>query len=435
MPVGWIPEKMRRMTPLDVPAKAGSSERRGLTPDERLARLREAPVPLYLAVVLGILTAAGPISTDAYLPAFPTMERALHAPGGAAQLTLAAWFAGLACGQIVQGPWSDRQGRRIPLIAGAILFTIASAGCALSPTIPVMCAFRFLAAFGASAAAVVPRAVVRDLRDGHEARRLMAQLMLVMGVVPILAPSMGGLMLTVASWRAIFWMTVAFGLVSIVLAWRVLPETLPPSRRIRVRPADQITRYIGIAIDRAFLTNALVGGMAMFALFAYLGGSPAAYVQQYRLTPAEYALAFSLNAGVFIGSAQIAVPMTQRFGVATVVRHGTTYLVGATLFLLGVALTGLGHLPLLMVAIGLCLAGIGTIAPIAPVAALSRHAAHAGSASALLGTLQYGLGAAAAFAVGALDDGTARPLAGMMVVGAIGSKLAFRLRPTGGPQE
>lgn len=423
-----------------MPAKAGSSERRPgerrkLTPDERLARLREAPVPLYLAVVLGILTAAGPISTDAYLPAFPTMERALHAAAGSAQLTLAAWFVGLACGQIVQGPWSDRHGRRIPLIAGTILFTLASAGCALSPSISVMCAFRFLAAFGASAAAVVPRAVVRDLRDGHEARRLMAQLMLVMGVVPILAPSIGGLMLTVANWRYIFWMAVGFGVVSIAIAWRVLPETLPPSRRIRVRPVDQITRYIQIAIDRTFVTNALVGCMALFALFSYLGGSPAAYVQQYHLSPAEYALAFSVNAAVFIGSAQVAVPLTQRLGVATVVRHGTTYLIGATLFLLLVAMTGIGHLPLLMVAIGLCLAGIGTIAPIAPVAALSRHAAHAGSASALLGTLQFSLGASAAFAVGALDDGTARPLAGMMVVGALGAKLAFRLRPKGAPQE
>ncbi len=423
-----------------MPASTGSSEQspaatRRLTPDERLARLREGPIPITLAVVLGILTAAGPISTDAYLPAFPTIERSLHAVAGSAQLTLAAWFAGLACGQILQGPLSDRHGRRVPLIAGGILFTLASAGCALAPSIPVMCVFRFLAAFGASASTVVPRAVVRDLRDGHEARRLMAQLMLVMGVVPILAPSIGGLMLTVASWRYIFWMATLFGLVSVVLAWRVLPETLPPSRRIRVRPVDQITRYIEIALDRTFITNALVGGMAMFALFSYLGGSPVAYVREYGLSPAEYALAFSANAFVFIGSAQVTVPLTQRFGVETVLRRGTTYLICATLFLLLVALTNLGHLPLLLVAIGLCLAGMGVTVPIAPVAALSRHAAHAGSASALLGTMQFVLGAIAAFAVGELDDGTARPLAGMMVLGALGAKTAFLLRPKGAATE
>ena len=418
------------MTPLDVPASAGSSDRARASAD-RLARLRSGPIPLHLAVVLGILTAAGPISLDAYLPAFPAMERSLHATGGAAQLTLAAWFAGLACGQIVQGPLSDRHGRRAPLIGGGIVFTLASAGCALSPDIGTMCVFRFLAALGASASTTVPRAVVRDLRDGHEARRLMAQLMLVMGVVPILAPSVGGLMLTFASWRAIFWMATAYGCLSLFLTIRVLPETLPPAQRIRVRPLDQVTRYVSIALDRTFIANAMIGGMTLFALFAYLGGSPAAYVREYHLSPAEYALAFSVNAFVFIGSAQLSVPLTARHGAAATLRGGTTFLVGASLFLLGVAFTGAGGLPLLVFAIGLNMFGMGVVVPIAPVAALSRHGAHAGSASALLGTLQFVLGAIASFAVGALDDGTARPLAGMMVLGSAGARLAFHLRSTG----
>jgi MFS transporter, DHA1 family, multidrug resistance protein len=418
------------MTPCDVPLPDGSSEAA-----RRLARLRAGPIPLWLAVTLGILTAAGPISTDAYLPAFPVMERSLHAAAGAAQLTLAAWFAGLGCGQIVQGPLSDRHGRRAPLIAGSAVFTLASVGCALAPTITTMCVFRFLAALGASAAAVVPRAVVRDLRDGHEARRLMAQLMLVMGVVPILAPSVGGVLLTVASWRLIFWMTAAFGLLSLGLASRVLPETLPPDRRLRVRPGDQFARYVQIGLERSFITNGLVGGLSLFSLFAYLGGSPAAYVRQYGLSPAQYAVAFSVNAVVFIGAAQLTVPLTHRFGVGRVVGAGTSYMLGATGFLLLVASTGLGHLPLLVVSIGLCLAGLGVIAPLTPVAALSRHSAHAGSASALLGTLQYALGALAAFGVGALEDGTARPFAAMMVVGAVCAKGIHLLRPRDGGHE
>ena len=402
---------------------------------ERLARLRAGPIPLYLAVTLGVLTAAGPISTDAYLPAFPVMERSLHAAVGNAQLTLAAWFAGLACGQIVQGPLSDRNGRRVPLIVGSVLFTLASAGCALATSIGSMCVFRFLAACGASAAAVVPRAVVRDLRDGHEARRLMAQLMLVMGVVPILAPSIGGVLLTIANWRFIFWMMTLFGVVSLVLAVRVLPETLPPDRRIKVRPLDQLVRYVTIGTDRSFITNGLVGGLSTFSLFAYLSGSPAAYVRQYGLTPGQYAIAFSANALVFIGAAQVTVPLTQRLGVERVVASGTTYLVGATMFLFIVTLTGVGHLPMLMVSIGLCLAGLGVVAPLTPVAALSRHGSHAGSASALLGTLQYLLGALAASLVGALEDGTARPFAAMMVLGALCAKGIFFLRPKGaGPE-
>ena len=413
-----------------MPVPAGSSKPASPAAD-RLARLRAGPIPLHLAVVLGILTAAGPISLDAYLPAFPAMERSLHASGGAAQLTLAAWFAGLACGQIVQGPLSDRHGRRAPLIGGGIVFTVASAGCALAPSIDVMCVFRFLAALGASASAVVPRAVVRDLRDGHEARRLMAQLMLVMGVVPILAPSFGGLMLTVTSWRVIFWIATAYGVLALFLTVRVLPETLPPADRIHIRPIDQVIRYVTIALDRTFVTNALIGCMALFALFAYLGGSPAAYVREYHLTPPEYALAFSINAFVFIGAAQVSVPLTARFGPDAVLRHGTSYLLGASLLLLAVALGRIGGLPLLVFAIGLNMFGMGVVVPIAPVAALSRHGKQAGSASALLGTLQFLLGALAAFAVGALDDGTARPLAGMMVLGAAGAKVAHALRPKG----
>ncbi len=417
-----------------MPPDARSSKAK-ITPADRLARLREGPVPLHLAVALGILTAAGPISTDAYLPAFPVMERSLHAAAGSAQLTLATWFAGLACGQIVQGPLSDRHGRRAPLLAGSVVFTLASIGCALATSIGSMCVFRFLAALGASASAVVPRAVVRDLRDGHEARRLMAQLMLVMGVVPIFAPSIGGVLLTVANWRLIFWMTAAFGLVSFVLAARVLPETLPPERRLRVRLFDQVARYVTIATDRSFITNGLVGGLAMFSLFAYLGGSPAAYVRQYGLSPAQYAIAFSVNAFVFIGAAQATVPLTHRFGVERVVRAGTSYLVGMTMVLFLVTLTGIGHLPLLVVAIGFSLVGLGVIAPLTPVAALSRHGSHAGSASALLGTIQYVLGALAAFLVGALEDGTARPFAAMMVLGALCAKGIFFLRPQGAAHE
>lgn len=409
-----------------MPAPTGSSER-----EAALARLRDGPIPRFLPILLGFLTAAGPLSTDAYLPAFPAIEASLHAARGSAQLTLAAWFAGLAVGQIVQGPLSDRFGRRAPVVAGTLLFTLASVGCAASPGIAVMCVFRFLAAFGASASAVVPRAVVRDLRDGHEARRLMAQLILVMGAVPILAPSLGGLLLTVASWRAIFWLAAAYGLGAALCAWRLLPETLPPERRVRVRIGDQLVRYWAIGRERSFLAHSLLGGMALFSLFAYLGGSPVAYVREYGLTPAQYALAFSANAAVYIGAAQFTVPLAARFGVAAVLRVGTSCLLAAALVLLAVALTGAGGLAGLLVGIGLNMACMGAITPIAPVAALSPHAAHAGSASALLGTLQFVLGALAAFAVGMLDDGTAVPLAGMMLLGAFGAKVASLFRPQG----
>ena len=416
------------MTPLDVPAITRSSKQ----PTRRNAlvrALRRGPIPAWLPILLGFLTAVGPISTDAYLPAFPAIERTLHGAAGSAQLTLATWFAGLAVGQIVQGPLCDRFGRRTPLLYGTVLFTLASAGCALSWSIDSMSAFRFLAALGASASMVVPRAIVRDLRDGHEARRLMAQLILVMGAVPILAPSLGGLLLIVASWRVIFWLAVAYGVEAFIFVIRLLPDTLAAELRIRVDATTQITRYAAILVERGFITNVGIGGSALFGLFAYLGGSPIAYVREYGLTPAQYALAFSANAAVYIGSAQLGVPLTARFGLDRTLRAGATLFVFTATLLFFVATTHAGGLFALMAAIGCNMICMGLLGPLAPVAALARHAGHAGSASALLGTLQFLLGALASFLVGFFDDGTARPLAALMIAGAVAAKIAERLRP------
>ncbi len=394
-----------------------------------LRALRRGPIPVWLPVLLGFLAAVGPLSTDAYLPAFPTIENSLHGGAGSAQITLATWFAGLAVGQIVQGPLCDRFGRRAPLLLGTILFTLASTGCALSWSIASLSSFRFLAALGASASMVVPRAIVRDLRDGHEARRLMAQLILVMGAVPIVAPSIGGLLLIVANWRVIFWITVGYGVIAFALVWRLLPDTLAAELRIRVDFTTQITRYASILVDRSFITNVGIGGMALFALFAYLGGSPVAYVHQYGLTPAQYALAFSANAAVYIGSAQLGVPLAARFGVDGLLRGAATLFIFTSSLLLAVTVTGVGGLPALMGSIACNMVCMGILGPLAPVAALARHANHAGSASALLGTLQFLLGAIASWLVGQLDDGTARPLAILVLTGAVCAKTAERLRP------
>src|SRR5579859_2800345 len=158
------------------------------------------PFPVWLPALLGLLSAVGPISTDMYLPAFPAIEAALGGRPGTAQVTLATWFLGLAVGQITQGSLSDRFGRRGPLIVGTGLFTVASIGCALAPDLATLSAMRLLAAIGGSASMVVPRAIVRDLSDGHAAARMMSRLVLVMGVAPILAPTLGGFVLATLGW-------------------------------------------------------------------------------------------------------------------------------------------------------------------------------------------------------------------------------------------
>ena len=208
----------------------------------RCRKTAAMPFPSWLPALLGLLTAVGPISTDMYLPAFPAIEAALGGRPGTAQVTLATWFLGLAVGQVTQGSLADRFGRRAPLIAGTALYTLASAGCAVAPDLATLSTMRFLAALGGSASMVIPRAIVRDLADGHAAARLMSRLMLVMGVAPILAPTAGGLVLATLGWQAIFWLATLYGVACLLLVWRLLPETLPPTGRARLGAAEMLAR-------------------------------------------------------------------------------------------------------------------------------------------------------------------------------------------------
>src|SRR5262245_44373542 len=226
--------------------------------------------PSWLPWLLGLLTAIGPASIDMYLPAFPAIEASLGASPGGAQLTLASYFAGLAIGQMTQGTLSDRFGRRTPIMIGMAIYTLASIGAALSPSIFWLSLFRALSAFGAAAGTVIPRAVVRDIATGHPAAVMMSQLTLVLGVAPILAPSLGGAILIVADWRWIFWILAAYALLCSLLVWRLLPDTLPPERRIRLHAGEQLRRYGVILREPMLLSYGAMASFGSFAFFAYL---------------------------------------------------------------------------------------------------------------------------------------------------------------------
>lgn len=384
-----------------------------------------------LPALLGFLTAIGPVSTDMYLPAFPAIEASFGSVAGTAQITLASWFAGLAVGQITQGTLADRFGRRAPLLVGLAVYTLASAGCAMAPTLTWLTVMRALAAFGGSAAMVIPRAVVRDLADGHAAVKLMSQLMLVMGAAPILAPTLGGGVLSVASWRVIFWLATAYGVISLALVWAALPETLEPGRRVRLSLGGMVARYAWVLRERNFLVHAAVGGFAMFGMFAYIGGSPPIYLQWFGLGPAAYGAAFGLAAGTFILGSQINPRLLHRWGSARVLRTGARGNLLAALVLAGFAFGGHFGVASLFVPVCAAMFCLGFVMPNATVGALSRHSAHAGSASALMGTMQFILAAISGTAVGWLTDGSPRPLAGLMLLGAACAATAdlFRLEP------
>lgn len=383
----------------------------------------------WLPVLLGVLTAVGPLSTDMYLPAFPAIETSLGGRPGTAQVTLATWFAGLAIGQITQGSLSDRYGRRGPLVIGTAVYTIANAGCALAPDLFTLSALRFVAAFGGSASMVIPRAVVRDLADGLAAAHLMSRLMLVMGVAPILAPTLGGLILGVAPWHAIFWFTAAYGGVCCVLVWRFLPDTLPPHRRMQLGFGNLAARYAGVLRDRVFLSYAVMSGWGMFGMFAYIGGSPPVLIQRFAFSPAQYGMLFGASAGAFILSSQVNPRILPRVGAARVLRIGTMAYLAAAVTLLACAVLDVGGVYGVVLPVVLAMGSMGFVMPNSAVGALSRHAAQAGSASALMGTIGFCLAALSGVLVGVLSDGTARPMALLMLAGAVGAMLADRLRP------
>jgi len=387
------------------------------------------PVPSWLPLLLGFLTAVVAFSTDMYLPAFPAIEASLGAPAGSAQLTLATWFAGLAIGQLTQGTLADRYGRRVPLLLGTAIYTIGCIGCALAPDIVWLSVFRAFAALGASAGSVIPRAVVRDLADGHEAARILAKLMLVMAAAPILAPTIGGILLAFWNWRAIFVVFSVYGLISFFAVWLKLPETLPESLRLRLSLGELASRYLRILRERTFITHTMMGAFGTFGLFAHISSSSPVFILGYGLTPTQFGFVFGACAIGLVTFGQLSPRLLPRLGTSRVIRLGSTSFLLATASLLALSFLRLDTPATLIPLLVWSVASLGFITPNAVVGSLSRHAAHAGAASALMGSLQFALGAVSGLLSGLFTDGTPRGMAALMFLAAIGVAVADRLRP------
>jgi DHA1 family bicyclomycin/chloramphenicol resistance-like MFS transporter len=359
------------------------------------------------------------------------VEATFHTAPGTAQLTLAAWFAGLAVGQIMQGTLSDRFGRRRPLAIGFTIFAVAMAGGALAPTLTVLAILRFVGAIGASAGMVISRAVVRDLAQGTRGAILMSRLVLVMGVAPILAPSVGAAFLAFANWRFIFWFQAVYGASCALLAWRILPETLPEERRIAVGVAQILGRYGSILREPIFRTHAIMGGAATFCMFAYLGGSSPVFIQGFGLSPSGFGLIFGLCSCGLIAGSQINARLLPRFGLFFMLRLICRVSLAATLVLLVLSFSGVHVLWMIVAPVFVALSCQGFSNGNVVAGALTRHAGHAGSASALMGVGQFALGASSGLLVGLLTDGTPRGMALLMFCGSLCAVVADLFRPRG----
>ncbi|SCL26061.1 multidrug effflux MFS transporter [Micromonospora inyonensis] len=358
-----------------------------------------------LVLVLGSLIAIGPLTIDMYLPALPSIVDDLRTTSAAVQLTLTGTLAGLAIGQLVIGPLSDALGRRAPLLAGTALHVLASLLCVVAPSVEVLGALRVLQGLGTAATAVVAMAVVRDLFSGAAFATLFSRLMLVMGAAPILAPTLGSEVLRWTSWRGIFVVLAIFGVALLSVAAFGLRETLPVALRRSGRMVDTLRTYGALLRDRVFVGLVLVAGLAMAALFAYVAGSSFVLQDQYGLDEQEFGLAFGAGAVGLILATQLNVRLLRRYTPQRILLVSLGAGTVAALGLLVFAATGLGGLPALLATLWVVLAAAGLAMPNAPALALSRHGEAAGTASALLGAVQFGVGAVAAPLVGVLGTG------------------------------
>jgi DHA1 family bicyclomycin/chloramphenicol resistance-like MFS transporter len=357
-----------------------------------------------MIVVLGLLVALGPLTIDMYLPALPRIADDLSVSSSMVQLTLTGTLAGLALGQLIVGPLSDSLGRRRPLMAGIALHMAASVMCLFAPNIEVLGAARALQGVGAAAAAVVAIAVVGDLYTDNVAATVLSRLMLVLGVAPVIAPSLGAAVLLHGSWHWVFAVLVALAGALLLLAVLALPETLPASHRRPLRVRGILLTYGQLLRDARFVILVLVAALGMSGLFAYVAAASFVLQGRYGLDQQSFALVFGAGAIALIGATQFNIVLLRRFTPQTIVIWA---LVAATLagsVFVAVTAAGVGGLAAFLVPIWLILAAMGLVIPNAPALALSRHPDAAGTAAALLGAAQFGLGAAVAPLVGVLGN-------------------------------
>jgi MFS transporter, DHA1 family, multidrug resistance protein len=387
---------------------------------------------LNMFLLLGALSLFTPLSIDMYLPALPTMSHDLHTGASEVQLTLTTFLLGLAIGQLLVGPISDSTGRRPPLRFGIVAYGIASIACALTPSIYALIPLRGLQGFSGAAAVVIGRAIVRDLYSGVEAARYFSLLMVITGVAPILAPTIGGQLLRLTSWRGVFvvlaCITVLIGIA--VEAW--LPETLPAERRRSGGLRDTARAFRELGSDRAFVGYCLGCGLAFATIFSYISGSSFVLQNVYGMSPQEFGLVFGINAVGFVGGTQINRALVLRIPITRLLTFGLIGSLVSGVAVLAITIAGGLSVGVILVPLFAVMCSLGFVIPNATALAMMRHANAAGSASALLGGVQMSAGAGVAPLVG-VAGASAYPMAIALVtlsVLALGSVFLGRAGDT-----
>lgn len=393
---------------------------------------QETKFPVLWVMMLGAMIAIGPLSIDMYLPAFPSMAEDFGVNVGTIAKSVPAYFLGLVFGQLFYGPFSDRIGRVRPLYLGMSIFIITSIICATTNNEYALFIARTLQALGACVTTVVTRAAIRDTLNPVQSARAFSLMVLVMGVAPILAPSLGALILKVADWHGIFWFLASFGVLNLLLTKCFLKETLKPENRNTRPMSESFGQYFGLMKDHTFMLPAVASGLLQGAFFIYLSISSELFMVNYRLTEHQFAIAFGVNAFGFIALTQVNQFLTKRFHLVNLLRTGAVIQLAAAgvLLILGLIFGGKASFYWVFVSLFICIAGLGLTQPNATAIALAFQKKRAGLASALQGALQFSVGIFGGLLIGLFElDPVTRLGITTSILVAVGTFLVFYINP------
>jgi MFS transporter, DHA1 family, multidrug resistance protein len=373
--------------------------------------------------IFGFLSAIAPLSIDIYLPALPMLRQALAADQAQTLFTLSAFFVGFGAGSLVLGPLSDRFGRKRPLLAGLVLYIIASGGCALGTTISAVVFWRFVQAFGGSVVPMVVQAMVRDLYGRNDSARILSLNMLVTASAPIVAPLIGGQVLLWFDWRAIFWVLVGFGVLSL-LATLTLPETLGASRRNQAHPLAMVLGYFELLRNGRYVGYVVCATLYFCCLFGFIAGSPFVYIEYFGVPPQYYGFLFGVNMIGMIATTFVNSRIVVRRGADRLLRIACSIGAAGGVVLLATGMSGFGGIAGIALPLFVVLSLLTIVASNAISGALAVAQNRAGAAAALAGAVQFGAGAITSAALGSLADGTPRPMIAIISAGAVASLIA-----------
>jgi len=374
------------------------------------------PGTLALTILLAMLTALGPLSMDMYLPSLPDIGRALAAPTARVQLTIASYLIGIAVGQVIYGPLSDRHGRRPVLLAALTLYAAATITCAATQSIDTLIAARFVQAVGGSGAIVLARAMVRDLYSGARAGRELSLMGSIMGFAPIMAPAIGGVLQTTFGWRASFVVLGGLAVITIIVVGRLLPETLRRRVGTPISLSFLAQSYGTVLRHRGFLAYLAINTITYAGLFAWVAGASVVLQGVYGLSPLGFGFTFALGSAGFVVGTMVATRRVLRLGIDRTIGLGAVLIAAGGLAVAAVVASGTPHAVWLVLAMALYLAGLGLSMPQAMAGALTPFPDQAGTASSLMGFVQQTFASIVAATVGAYLGHSAWPVAGVIAV-------------------